>query len=468
MRSRASGPGAAADARRAIAGGHTDGGQRRDRRGERAAADERAVPRRGLDRAVERDEQQARGRERARDLRGDLLAAEAVGRARGSRRGGRGAARAAVDRASAIHPSSRATPTGVPAPTPTTTSADCDHRARDPVTPGAPERRPRRAPSRAKACDDVEHLVGSHLRRGVGARAARRRRRSFARARPRRRDACEVAEAVLDRVDRGAEVGLDRQAEPRRDRGARLVGVDEHDGVAACRDAPAQARSRPRWRPRPGGPRHRDDRARARRRRRRPSSTSASSASGPSVAAARQLPRSARTSTNSAIGGRRRRSSRRRRARRGGPGRAARRDRRRRGPGDPARGHRATNSRLSAGHRWLTTSVSYSSSSATDGSITIWRTRAPPWSARWRCSSSTHISGEKTSAIDGSTDAGSGPACAHHRARRSGGRRDPTERLAARSPATTSRRSCGRARCRRRRSPPRPAATRRRSPRSSP
>ena len=37
------------------------------------------------------------------------------------------------------------------------------------------------------------------------------------------------------------------------------------------------------------------------------------------------------------------------------------------------------------------------------GSTTIWRTRAPPWWARWRCSSSTHGSGENTSATVGST-----------------------------------------------------------------
>ena len=37
-----------------------------------------------------------------------------------------------------------------------------------------------------------------------------------------------VAVAVLDRVDRGAEVRLDRQTEPRRDRRRDVVGVDEH------------------------------------------------------------------------------------------------------------------------------------------------------------------------------------------------------------------------------------------------
>ncbi len=78
----------------------------------------------------------------------------------------------------------------------------------------------------------------------------------------------ELAASVLDRVDRGAYVRLDRQLQPGGDRGSHVVGVDQHDARPAAH-GPGQL-DRDLGSPRARAAAHRHEAASSHRRHRKP------------------------------------------------------------------------------------------------------------------------------------------------------------------------------------------------------
>ncbi len=144
---------------------------------------------------------------------------------------------------------------------------DTDHRVGDPGD-RARRRRPflevddHEVVSPSRCGDDVEHILRAHLRRRDRARVAGDGTEAHDTAVDHGDDAVvEGAEAVRARVDRGAEVGLEAQAQAPRDRGRSLVGVDEQDGAATFRQGDRHA-ERDLGDPAPSRPGHRDDGAR--------------------------------------------------------------------------------------------------------------------------------------------------------------------------------------------------------------
>ena len=156
---------------------------------------------------------------------------------------------------------SRATPCGEGSHTATTTSDFADERARRREPSARRARRDVLEHARAVGDDDVgvvgepvddpHDLARPHLRPRVRVRQPgddRKPRRRFDDDAP-----LELAAAVLDRVDRGAEVRLDRQVQPSRDRRRNVVGVDEHARRSRRPSASASSIAIS-VRPTPGGP----------------------------------------------------------------------------------------------------------------------------------------------------------------------------------------------------------------------
>ena len=378
-------------------GGDTAAREVRERRpAERASSDELAVPRRGVDAAIDRETRSPRART-ARRSRVDLGASEPLGR------------RPVEDHVDGHTP--RTAASGAASEREQAGDADRSRRSRrrrqyaaSTVTARAisirrAHRRPRRRPAATRPSRGLRTTSSTSLGRtcgcGGGAREARERPRAGA---PRQgvRDR-HVADAVHDRVDRAAQVRLEPQTEPGRDRG-RWPRRRRRAPAASCRRDRRREPERhlagaaPRW----SGD---DDRLRSATitgdrvvrgavsgsRRREPTSESAASTCdelrrpAASAAIVASTPRRSEVVRPAGSSGSKTPSTLR-----------------------PRSCTAPTNGRVRPGHRSLTTSVSYSSSSASAGSSTIWRTRAPPWSARWRCNCSTQGSGEKTSATVGS------------------------------------------------------------------
>ena len=204
-----------------------------------------------------RDERDVDHVDARRDLVVELAAPKRRRRARDSRRrrsastGASAAPRRSTPAAARRRPGSRRTPRRARRPPARAPAPSRTGRAAARRGPAAirRRRRPRSRRSSASRSMTRTHLARAHLRPAGRVRDAADDARAAcaARVEDRRR---EVAAAVLDRVDRGAQIRLERQPEPLRDRGRDVVAVDEHAPSTCARPRPrARSRSRSGRRP---------------------------------------------------------------------------------------------------------------------------------------------------------------------------------------------------------------------------